>query len=363
MSNLNIQALPKVSLHDHLDGGLRPQTIIELAAEIGHKLPADNAKDLRRWFLESCDSGSLERYLETFVHTCAVMQTKEGLIRVAREFALDLAADGVIYGEVRYAPEQHLEKGLTLEEVVEYVEEGLSQGRAEVEADGGYLVTGQLVTAMRQNNNAQQMAELAVAYRDRGVVGFDYAGPENGFSPSRHAEVFKWLNEQLMPVTLHAGEGAGRESIKDALVDGRTLRIGHGVRIIEDIFVDAEDENQKAFGDIAAWVLERGIALELSPSSNLQTGALPDIEQPQMSDHPFDILYGLGFNVTVNTDNRLMSGTTLTRELELLAETFNYDLDDLELFQLNAANAGFMDMDVRAEIIERISDAFEAASY
>jgi adenosine deaminase len=361
MPNLNIRSLPKVSLHDHLDGGLRPQTIIELAAEIGHELPADNARDLNKWFLDSCDSGSLVRYLETFVHTCAVMQTKEGLIRVAREFALDLAADGVIYGEVRYAPEQHLERGLSLEDVVEYVEEGLSQGRAEVSANGGYLVTGQLITAMRQNDRAQEIAELAVAYRDRGAVGFDYAGPEDGFSPSRHAETFQWLNQQLMPVTLHAGEAAGRDSIKDALVDGRTLRLGHGVRIIEDIFVDAEDENQKAFGDVAAWVLERGIALELSPSSNLQTGALPDIEQPQMSDHPFDILYGLGFNVTVNTDNRLMSGTTLTRELELLTETFGYDLDDLELFQLNAANAGFMDMDVRAEIIERISDAFEAA--
>ena len=361
MPKLNIQALPKVSLHDHLDGGLRPQTIIDLAREIGHQLPADTAHDLKQWFLESCDSGSLVRYLETFVHTTAVMQTREGLIRVAREFALDLASDGVIYGEIRWAPEQHLEKGLTLSQVVEYVEEGLTQARAEVEAQGGFLMTGQLVTAMRQNNRAQEIAELAVQYRDRGVVGFDYAGPEAGFSPSRHAEAFAWLNEQLMPVTLHAGEAAGKESIKDALVDGRTLRLGHGVRIIEDVFVDANDDTKYAFGDVATWVLERGIPLELSPSSNLQTGAIPGIENPQMSDHPFDDLYRLGFNVTVNTDNRLMSGTTLTRELELLTETFGYDIDDLELFQLNAANAAFIDMDVRTEIIERITDAFADA--
>jgi adenosine deaminase len=228
MPKLNIQALPKVSLHDHLDGGLRPQTIIDLAKEIGHKLPADTAHDLEQWFLESCDSGSLVRYLETFVHTTAVMQTREGLIRVAREFALDLAADGVIYGEIRWAPEQHLEKGLTLEQVVEYVEEGLTQAKAEVQAKGGFLRTGQLITAMRQNDRAQEIAELAVKYRDRGVVGFDYAGPEEGFSPSRHVAAFAWLNEQLMPVTLHAGEAAGKDSIKDALVDGRTLRLGHG---------------------------------------------------------------------------------------------------------------------------------------
>jgi len=361
MAKLNIQALPKVSLHDHLDGGLRPQTIIDLAKEIGHKLPADTADDLEQWFLESCDSGSLVRYLETFVHTTAVMQTREGLIRVAREFALDLAADGVIYGEIRWAPEQHLEKGLTLEQVVEYVEEGLTQARAEVQAKGGFLRTGQLITAMRQNDRAQEIAELAVKYRDRGVVGFDYAGPEEGFSPSRHAGAFAWLNEQLMPVTLHAGEAAGKDSIKDALVDGRTLRLGHGVRIIEDVFVDANDDSKYAFGDVATWVLERGIPLELSPSSNLQTGAIPGIENPQMSDHPFDDLYRLGFNVTVNTDNRLMSGTTLTRELELLTETFGYDLDDLELFQLNAANAAFIDMDVRTEIMERITDAFADA--
>lgn len=356
---MNIRALPKVSLHDHLDGGLRPGTIVELAAEIGHELPAKDAKALNQWFLDSCDSGSLVRYLETFVHTTAVMQTRAGLTRVAKEFALDLAKDGVIYGEIRWAPEQHLSQGLTLDQVVEYVEEGLAQAREEVAANGGYLQTGQLITAMRQNDRAQEIAELAVRHRNNGVVGFDYAGPEDGFSPSRHKSAFTWLNQQLMPVTLHAGEAAGRDSIRDAIIDGRTLRLGHGVRIIEDIFLD--DQNNYGFGEVATWVLERGIALELSPSSNLQTGAVPGIENPTIKDHPFDDLYRLGFNVTVNTDNRLMSGTTITRELELLVDAFEYDLEDLELFQLNAANAAFIDMDIRSEIIERITEGFANA--
>lgn len=356
---IDFRAIPKVSLHDHLDGGLRPETIVELAAEIGHELPKSDPAELNRWFLDSCDSGSLVRYLETFEHTTAVMQTTEGLIRVAKEFALDLALDGVIYGEVRWAPEQHLAKGLTLDEVVEAVEEGLAHARREVRTAGGYLQTGQLITAMRQNNRAQEIAELAVRHRNRGVVGFDYAGPEEGFSPARHAPAFKWLNEQLMPVTLHAGEAAGKDSIRDAIVDGRTLRLGHGVRIIEDVFIDANDDSKYGLGEVATWVLERGIALELSPSSNLQTGAIPGIDKPTMKDHPFDDLYRLGFNVTVNTDNRLMSGTTLSRELELLSAAFGYDLEDIELFQLNAANASFIDMDIRSEIIEKITDWFE----
>jgi adenosine deaminase len=287
------------------------------------------------------------------------MQTSDHLTRAAREFVLDLANDGVIYGEIRWAPEQHLSRGLTLDQVVEFVEEGLTQAREEVAAQGGYLQTGQLITAMRQNDRAQEIAELAVRHRKNGVVGFDYAGPEDGFSPSRHKAAFAWLNEQLMPVTLHAGEAAGRDSIKDAIIDGRTLRLGHGVRIIEDIFLD--DANNYGFGEVATWVLERGIALELSPSSNLQTGAIPGVDNPEMKDHPFDDLYRLGFNVTVNTDNRLMSGTTITRELELLVDAFEYDLEDLELFQLNAANAAFIDMDIRSEIIERITEGFANA--
>jgi adenosine deaminase len=357
-----IKALPKISLHDHLDGGLRPQTIVELAEKVGHTLPTNDAVKLREWFFESADSGSLERYLETFDHTTAVMQTREGLTRVAKEFVLDLHDDGVIYGEVRWAPEQHLRSGLTLDETVEAVQDGLEQGMKDVEAAGGFIRTGQLVTAMRQNNRGMEIAELAVRHRDNGVVGFDIAGPEKGFLPVNHKAAFDYLAEQMFPVTVHAGEGDGVESIKDAIVSGRALRLGHGVRIIEDIMFSRSegDTDVVLLGEVSEWVHDRGIALELSPSSNLQTGAISMLGE-QLSDHPFDILYELGFKVTVNTDNRLMSRTSLTRELELLMSTFGYSLADIEQFQLNAAEASFQALDDREELIDMISEGFARA--
>jgi len=363
MANFDIRSLPKISLHDHLDGGLRPQTIIELAAEVGFELPADNAKDLKRWFEESADSGSLVKYLETFDITTAVMQTKEGLTRVAREFVLDLANDGVIYGEVRWAPEQHLTQGLTLDETVEAVQDGLEQGMELVEAQGGFIRTGQLVTAMRHADRALEIAELAVRHRNNGVVGFDIAGAEQGFLPSRHKLAFDYLASELFPVTIHAGEADGIESIKDAIVSGRALRLGHGVRIIEDIMFSRTegDTDLVVLGPVAEWVHDRQIALETSPSSNLQTGAISMLGE-NMSDHPIDVLYDLGFKVTVNTDNRLMSGTTLTRELELLVDTFGYGLADLETFQLNAAEAAFQALEDREELIEMITDGFAEAA-
>jgi adenosine deaminase len=360
--NSKIKALPKISLHDHLDGGLRPQTIIELADAVGHKLPFEEAGALGDWFFKAADSGSLERYLETFDHTTAVMQTREGLTRVAREFVLDLHDDGVIYGEIRWAPEQHLRSGLSLDETVEAVQDGLEQGMEEVSNSGGYIRTGQLVTAMRHANRGLEIAELAVRHRNNGVVGFDIAGAEKGFLPSRHKVAFDYLAEQLFPVTVHAGEADGIESIKDAIVSGRALRLGHGVRIIEDVMFSRTegDTDLVVLGEVAEWVHDRGIALELSPSSNLQTGAIAMLGET-MADHPFDILYDLGFKVTVNTDNRLMSKTTLTRELELLMSTFGYGLADLEQFQLNAAEASFQALDDREELAELISDGFAEA--
>jgi adenosine deaminase len=336
--------------------------MIDLADKVGHKLPTTDAAELREWFFESADSGSLERYLETFDHTTAVMQTAEGLARVAKEFVLDLHDDGVIYGEVRWAPEQHLTKGLTLDETVEAVQDGLEQGMSEVEAAGGFIRTGQLVTAMRQNNRGLEIAELAVRHRDNGVVGFDIAGPEKGFMPVNHKAAFEYLAEQLFPVTVHAGEGDGVASIKDAIVSGRALRLGHGVRLIEDVMFSRSegDTDVVVLGEVAEWVHDRGIALELSPSSNLQTGAISMLGET-LSDHPFDILYELGFKVTVNTDNRLMSRTTLTRELELLMSTFGYSLADLEQFQLNAAEASFQALDDREELIDMISEGFAKA--
>jgi adenosine deaminase len=362
MANFDIRSLPKISLHDHLDGGLRPQSIVEMAGEIGLALPAENAKDLRKWFEKSADSGSLVEYLKTFDVTTAVMQTREHLTRVAREFVLDLANDGVIYGEIRWAPEQHLTRGLTLDETVEAVQDGLEEGMQQVEEQGGFIRTGQLVTAMRHADRGLEIAELAVRHRNNGVVGFDIAGAEKGFLPSRHKVAFDYLASELFPVTVHAGEADGVESIKDAIVSGRALRLGHGVRIVEDIMFSRTDGETDlvVLGPVAEWVHDRGIVLETSPSSNLQTGAISLLGE-SMADHPFDILYDLGFKVTVNTDNRLMSGTSLTREMELLVDAFGYGLEDLEIFQMNAAEGAFQAIDDREELIEMINEGFAEA--
>jgi adenosine deaminase len=312
----------------------------------------------------------LVRYLETFDHTIAVMQTKEGLARVAKEFVEDLADDGVVYGEIRWAPEQHLQKGLTLDEVVDAVQEGLDAGVDAVEESGRQIQVGQLITAMRHADRGQEIAELAVRHRYNGAVGFDIAGAEDGFLPSRFKDAFTYLAEHNFPATVHAGEAAGLESIQSALVDGRALRLGHGVRIAEDITVEFEDaEGEEAdddaedtvgmvtLGEVAGWVRDRGIALEICPSSNLQTGAIANFGEG-IENHPLDMLYQLGFNVTINTDNRLMSGVTLTDEFELLVETFDYDLDDLLELTLNAAESSFLPLDEKEALVEYINDAY-----
>lgn len=358
----NITALPKVSLHDHLDGGLRPQTIIELADTVDLDLPENDADALSRWFAEKSDSGSLVEYLKTFDLTTGVMQTREGLIRVAREFVEDLGADGVIYGEIRWAPEQHLTRGLELDEVVEAVQEGIAEGVQEVANAGGRIRVGQLVSAMRHADRGLEIAELAVRHRNNGVVGFDIAGAEAGFPAGRLKPAFDYLAQHYFPATVHAGEADGLESIRGALFDGRALRLGHGVRIAQDITVDREDEENTyvELGRLSQWVKDREIALELSPSSNLQTGAIAEWGD-ELIDHPFDLLYQLGFRVTVNTDNRLMSATSLSRELALLSETFDYDLSDLEVFQLNAAAAAFLPVEDREELADLIIDGFGRA--
>ncbi|MCJ1706643.1 adenosine deaminase [Microbacterium sp. VKM Ac-2923] len=360
LGSRKVRDLPKVSLHDHLDGGLRPQTVLELADEVGLELPVRDAEGLGAWFSDHIDGGSLEDYLEKFSVTVGVMQTREGLVRTAKEFVEDLAADGVVYGEVRWAPEQHLTRGLSLDEVVEAVQEGIEEGEDAADARGQDIRVGQLLTALRHNDNARDIAELAVGWRGRGVVGFDLAGPEDGFLPSGHRAAFDYLAEQFFPTTVHAGEGAGLASIRSALIDGRALRLGHGVRIANDLDVVSREgeEVQVTFGDLARWVRDREITLELSPTSNLQSGAVTAWGDT-MDAHPFDLLYQLDFSVTVNVDNRLMSATTLTRELGLLADAFDYDLDDLEAFQLNAAAGAFLPTEEREELIEIISDGFQ----
>ncbi len=358
----NIRALPKVSLHDHLDGGLRAQTIIELADEIGLELPATNAPELSNWFADQSDSGSLVEYLKTFDVTTAVMQTSHGLRRVARDFVNDLGADGVVYGEVRWAPEQHLKRGLSLDDAVNAVQAGINEGIDDVRSHGKRIRVGQLVSAMRHAGNGLEIAKLAVRHREQGVVGFDIAGPEDGFPPTNLQEAFDYLMSERFPATVHAGEAAGLDSIESAIFDAHALRLGHGVRIAEDIDLEGEDDDGTyvSLGRLAQWVRDRRIPLELSPSSNLQTGAITAWGE-NIEDHPFDLLYQLGFTVTVNTDNRLMSATSVSRELTLLADTFDYDLADLETFQLNAAEGAFLPIEDREELAEIVSEGFDEA--
>ena len=356
----SITALPKVSLHDHLDGGLRPQTVIDLAAEIGYELPHSSVEALAQWFVDQSSSGDLVEFLKTFEVTGAIMQTPAQLHRVAREFVLDLAADGVVYGEVRWAPENHILGGLTLDETVDAVQSGLLAGVDEAAAGGHDIRVGQLITAMRHADRGREIAELAVRHRANGVVGFDIAGAEVGSPASKFRDAFDYLATHFMPVTAHAGEADGLMSIESALFDGRALRLGHGVRIADDIVVTSEDDEAAyvTLGPIAQWVKDREITLEICPMSNLFTGAVPSAE---LADHPFDLLYQLGFRVTVSPDDRLMTGTSLSQELSLLVEAFGYDLTDLEVFQLNAAASTFLSVDDREELADRISAGFEQA--
>ncbi|WP_209371349.1 adenosine deaminase [Brevibacterium renqingii] len=345
-----ILQLPKVSLHDHLDGGLRPETMIELAEQSGHELPAGDPESLRAWFSESANSGDLVRYLETFSHTVALMQSREGLQRVAKEWVLDQVADGVFYAEARWAPEQHLEGGLELDEVVDAVQEGLEAGVSEAAAEGKYIRVGQLITAMRQADNSLAVAELAIRHRekgaDSGVVGFDIAGPENGFPPSAHLSAFNALHQAYVPVTIHAGEAAGKESIHEAITICHAQRLGHGARIVEDMdIVDGEGQ----LGSLAAWVLDQQVPLELCPSSNLQTDIGGTI-----ASHPITGLKDLGFAVTINPDNRLMSGTSVTREMRLLVDEAGWTQTDLEWATVNAVTAAFLPLDVRERMLDEI---------
>jgi adenosine deaminase len=361
-SGVSINTLPKVSLHDHLDGGLRPATIIELAEAIGLDLPATTETDLGDWFVSQSTSGSLVDYLKTFDITIAVMQTHDALVRVAREFVEDLALDGVIYAEVRWAPEQHLGAGLSLDQAVDAVQEGIEAGIDRVAQAGITIKVGQLLSAMRHADHSLEVAELAVRHRDLGVVGFDIVGAEDGFPAGKHRVAFDYLAANLFPTTVHAGEAAGLDSIRGALTDGRALRLGHGVRLAEDIEIGREDQDNTyvTLGQLAQWIRDREIPLELSPSSNLQTGAIAAWGD-DILDHPFDLLYQLGFRVTVNTDNRLMSGTSLSRELALLSDAFGYDLDDLEALQLNAASSAFLPLEEREELADAIVAGFADA--
>lgn len=334
---------PKVLLHDHLDGGMRPLTVIELAAETGYDgLPTTDPDDLATWVRRGADRNKLELYLETFAHTVGVTQTADSLERAAHEAAVDLADDGIVYAEVRFAPEQHMEKGLTLDEVTEAVLRGLRTGAANTD-----LTIGLICSAMRQAAHSREIAELAVRHRDAGTVGFDIAGPEAGFPPTRHLDAFQYCMRENFHITIHAGEAFGLPSIQEALSYCGAERLGHGVRIVEDISV-AED-GKAELGRLASFVRDTRVPLEMCPTSNINTGAAASL-----SEHPIDLLKRLRFRVTVNTDNRLMSDVSLSDEFSRLSETFGYGLSDMEWLTLNAMKSAFWPFEQRLKIINEL---------
>ena len=343
-----IRRAPKALLHDHLDGGLRPATIVDLAREHGYRdLPTEDADDLAAWIRRGADRKSLELYLDTFRHTVGVMQHRDAIERVAAEAVEDLAADGVVYAELRFAPELSVEQGLTPDEVVEAMLEGLRVGMDRAAAAGHLIVARALVTAMRQAARSMEIAELAVRWRDAGVVGFDIAGPESGYRPTRHLDAFEFVRRENFHVTIHAGESFGPPSIWEAIQLCGAERLGHGVRIVDDITV--REDGHVALGRLSSFVRDRRVPLELCPTSNVHTGAAASI-----ADHPIDLLRRLRFRVTVNTDNRLMSGVTLSSEFEALDATFGLGLGEMEWLAINALKSAFVPFDERIRLIAEV---------
>ena len=340
-----IAAAPKVVLHDHLDGGMRAQTLVELADAAGHVLPTTDPAELERWVQHQANSGSLVAFLEPFEHTTAVLQTTDALERVAHEAVVDLAADGVVYAESRFAPELSTAGGLSLEEVVAAVLAGLRSGEAEAARSGRSITAAAIVCGMRQGPNVLRAARAALALRDQGVVGFDVAGPEDGFPPTDHAEAFALLREHLMPFTVHAGEAAGPTSIAQALAVGAS-RLGHGVRVAEDVVREADGSVE--LGRTAAYVRDRQVPLEVCPHSNVQTGTSPSIAGHQVSG-----LRDLGFTITLSSDDRLWTGTTLTDEMAALVEQ-GWTWDDLRQVTLDALDAAFLDQPTRTALLAEV---------
>ena len=347
-----IHQAPKVVLHDHLDGGLRPTTVVELADLTGYRdLPTTDPAELAAWFRRGADRRDLGLYLETFDHTVGVMQTAESCHRVAAECAVDLAADGCVYAEVRFAPALHTDRGMALDEVLEAVLAGFADG-----SSGTNLVIRTLVTAMRTSTDSMAVAEVAVRYRDQGVVGFDIAGREAGYPPTLHLEAFQYLQRENFHFTIHAGEAFGPASIWEAVQFCGAERLGHGVRIVDDI--EVPDGAPPRLGRLASFVRDRRIPLELCPTSNVHTGAAVDVAA-----HPIGLLRDLGFRITVNTDNRLMSGVSMTSEMAAVGEAFDWGLDDFRWLTINAMKSAFLPFNERLALInDRIKPGYAALS-
>lgn len=338
-----IQSFPKVLLHDHLDGGVRPQTAIELARDQRYnELPTTDAGELAEWFHRGARRGSLPLYLEGFAHTCGVMQTKEALERVAYEMMEDMHADGVVYVETRFAPLFHTAGKLHRDEVVSAVLKGLERGKQDFAVEYGLIIC-----AMRNMQVSEELAELAVDFRERGVVGFDLAGEEGGFPPKKHVDAFHYIQRANFNITIHAGEAFGKESIWQAIQWCGAHRIGHATRLIEDMTLDPGDRTKViSMGHLAQYILDKRIPLEICLSSNVDTGAVESVEQ-----HPFGIYYRYKFRVTLNTDDRLMSDTTLTKEFRVAHQAFRLGLDDFEKITINSMKSAFIPYNRRIELI------------
>jgi adenosine deaminase len=348
-----LRSLPKVLLHDHLDGGVRPQTVIELAKIAGYdKLPTTDSRELAVWFHRGATRGSLPLFLEGFEHTCGVMQTEESLERVAYEMIEDMKNDGVVYVETRFAPTFHTAKGLHHETIVRSVLRGLERGKKDFGVEYGIILC-----AMRsmEPQFSEEIAELAVDFRDRGVVGFDLAGEEGGYPPKKHIEAFHYIQRENFNITIHAGEAFGKESIWQAIQWCGAHRIGHATRLVEDMKV--KDGEVLNMGRLAQYVLDKRLPLEICLTSNVHTGAVKNLKE-----HPFGIYYRYRFRVTLNTDDRLMSNITLTDEYQTAAEVFDLTLDDLEKLSINAMKSAFLPYKRRIPFIyDKIKPGFAAA--
>ena len=346
-----IRRLPKVLLHEHLDGGLRPQTVIDLAAECRYSaLPTTNAAELGEWFHRGANKGSLPEYLEGFTHTCAVMQTRAAIERVAFEFIEDMHLDGVVYAEVRFAPCFHMARGLTPEAIVQAAVDGLTRGEEKYGVKWGLIVC-----AMRHRTDSLEWAELAIDFRGRGTVGFDLAGEEAGYPPKRHVEAFNAIQRANFYSTLHAGEAFGVASIWQALQLCGAHRLGHATRLTDDMTIVGG--RIVKLGSLAQYILDRRIPLEMCLSSNVHTGAVLS-----MAEHPFKLYYDRGFRVTLNTDDRLMSDTSMTKEFRIAVDEFGLGLPDLEKVTINAMKSAFLHFDARLRLIyEVIKPGYDAA--
>lgn len=338
--NRDLRRLPKVELHNHLDGGVRVATLLELADDVGHRLPARSPDELAAWFYQG-ESGSLVTYLAAFEHTLAVMQTPEAVERIAYEAALDVAEDGIIYAEIRYAPVLTTKNGMSREDSIE----ASLSGFARAERETGSIVT-LIVDAMRDLPDSVADARAAVRFSGQGVVGFDLAGPEKDFPPATHAEACRYAREHGLHITIHAGEADGPESIAGAVTACHAERIGHGISIVDDMTADGE------MGATARLVHDRQIPLEVCPTSNLHTLSIP----PEQ--HPLGRLFREGFNITLNTDNRLMSRVTLTGEFQLAVEHHGFGFDDLHQISRAAAKAAFTDESTRRKLLATIDAAY-----